>query len=88
LIPLLAIVLRVIAGPRVIDDAYILFRYAQNLLAGNGFVFNPGEPVFGITTPLFGGLLAALAAVSGGTTAPFPDLPRRQRRVDLAPAGC
>ncbi len=74
LIPLLAIVLRVIAGPRVIDDAYILFRYAQNLLAGNGFVFNPGEPVFGITTPLFGGLLAALAAVSGGTAAPFPAL--------------
>jgi hypothetical protein len=74
LIPLLAIVVRVMAGPRVIDDAYILFRYAQNLLAGNGFVFNPGEPVFGITTPLFGGLLAALAAVSGGTGAPFPSL--------------
>ena len=74
LIPLLAIVVRVMAGPRVIDDAYILFRYAQNLLAGNGFVFNPGEPVFGITTPLFGGLLAALGAVSGGTAAPFPAL--------------
>jgi hypothetical protein len=74
LIPLLAIVLRVTAGPRVIDDAYILFRYAQNLLAGNGFVFNPGEAVFGITTPLFGGLLAALGAVSGGTAAPFPSL--------------
>jgi hypothetical protein len=73
-IPLLAIVMRVMAGPRVIDDAYILFRYAQNLLAGNGFVFNPGEPVFGITTPLFGGLLAALGALGGGPAAPFPSL--------------
>jgi hypothetical protein len=74
LIPLLAIVLRVMAGPRVIDDAYIIFRYAQNLLAGQGFVFNPGEPVFGITTPLFGGLLAAVGAFTGGTSAPFPAL--------------
>jgi hypothetical protein len=73
-IPLLAIVMRVLAGPRVIDDAYILFRYAQNLLTGNGLVFNPGEAVFGITTPLFAGLLAALGAVSGGSAAPFPSL--------------
>lgn len=74
LIPLLAIVMRVVAGPRVIDDAYIIFRYAQNLLAGNGLVFNPGEPVFGMTTPLFGGVLAALGAISGGTAAPFASL--------------
>ncbi len=74
LIPLLAIVLRVVAGPRVIDDAYIIFRYAQNLLGGHGFVFNPGQPVFGITTPLFGGLLALLGSVSGAASAPFPAL--------------
>jgi hypothetical protein len=73
-IPLLAVIMRVVAGPRVIDEAYIIFRYAQNLLGGNGFVFNPGEAVFGITTPLFGGLLAALGALSGGTAAPFPTL--------------
>jgi len=66
--------MRVLPGPRVIDDAYIIFRYAQNLLAGNGFVFNPGEPVFGITTPLFGALVALLGLVSGGTQAPFPAL--------------
>jgi hypothetical protein len=71
-IPLLAIVLRVIPGPRVIDDAYIIFRYAQNLLNGNGLVFNPGESVFGITTPLFALLLAVLAAPIGGAAAPFP----------------
>ena len=73
-IPLLAIVLRVIPGPRVIDDAYIIFRYAQNLLNGNGLVFNPGEPVFGITTPLFALLLATLGAPMGGAAAPFPTL--------------
>ncbi|HKY84104.1 MAG TPA: hypothetical protein VJ160_04670 [Anaerolineales bacterium] len=73
-IPLLAIVLRVIPGPRVIDDAYIIFRYAQNLLDGKGLVFNPGEPVFGITTPLFVLLLAGAAFPIGGTAAPFPAL--------------
>lgn len=38
----------------IYDDAFITFRYAQNLAAGNGLVFNPGapwEPVLGTTTP-------------------------------------
>ncbi len=72
LIPLLAVVLRLIPGPRVIDDAYIIFRYAQNVLAGNGLVYNPGEPVFGITTPLFAVLITLLALPTGGVAAPFP----------------
>ncbi len=29
------------------DDAYITFRYADNLLAGESLVFNPGERVLG-----------------------------------------
>jgi hypothetical protein len=28
----------------VAEDAFITFRYAQNLVAGHGFVWNPGEP--------------------------------------------
>lgn len=36
------------------DDAYITLRYARNLIEGNGFVFNPGEWILGITTPLWG----------------------------------
>ncbi len=32
-----------------IDDAYIGFRYARNLLLGRGLVFNPGERVEGVT---------------------------------------
>jgi hypothetical protein len=35
------------------DDAYISFRYAQNLVAGNGFVYNLQEKVLGTTAPLF-----------------------------------
>jgi len=71
-IVLLAVVARLLPGPRTIDDAYITFRYARNILAGNGFVFNPGEHVLGTTTPLFAGLLAALGWFFGGEQAPFP----------------
>ena len=45
------------------DDAYISFRYADNLVNGHGLVFNPGERVEGITnllwTVLFVPVLAA-----------------------------
>ena len=40
---------RLLPGPRTIDDAYITFRYARNILAGNGFVYNTGERVLGTT---------------------------------------
>jgi hypothetical protein len=43
------------------DDAYITFRYARNLAAGLGFVYNAGEPVLGTTTPLYTLVLAGLA---------------------------
>jgi arabinofuranosyltransferase len=36
------------------EDAFISFRYAQNLLAGGGLVFNPdGQRVEGITNLLW-----------------------------------
>lgn len=47
-------------GTFFIDDAYITFRYAENVVAGHGMVFNAGEPVLGTTTPLFAAVLAAL----------------------------
>ncbi len=58
---LLAFALRLIPGPRIIDDAYITFRYAQNLANGAGLVYNPGEMVLGTTTPLYALLLAGLS---------------------------
>ncbi len=42
----------------LIDDAFISFRYAENLAAGNGLVFNPGERVEGYTNFLWTVLLA------------------------------
>jgi len=34
------------------EDALIVLRYARNLAGGEGFVFNVGERVLGVTTPL------------------------------------
>jgi hypothetical protein len=62
---LLAIAARSLPGPRSVDDAYITFRYARNLIAGQGFVYNPGERVLGTTTPLYTLLLAGLALGTG-----------------------
>ncbi|NJM09071.1 hypothetical protein HC891_27060 [Candidatus Gracilibacteria bacterium] len=47
------------------DDAFISFRYAQNLAQGNGLVYNLGERVEGYTNFLWT-LLAALVLVLGG----------------------
>ncbi len=71
-IPLLAFGVRLIPGPRTIDDAYITFRYARNLLDGHGLVYNAGEAVLGTTTPLFAFLLSALGFPIGGSEAAFP----------------
>jgi arabinofuranosyltransferase len=37
----------------VIDDAFISFRYARNLVDGHGLVFNPGEKVEGYSNLLY-----------------------------------
>jgi hypothetical protein len=44
----------------ICDDAFISLRYAENLVAGHGLVFNPGERVEGYTNLLWTLLLAAL----------------------------
>jgi hypothetical protein len=48
------------------EDAFITFQFAKQLAAGQGFVYNPGEPIYGTTTPLFALLLAGWLRV-------FPD---------------
>ncbi|MGD0174967.1 MAG: hypothetical protein ABSC61_11175 [Anaerolineales bacterium] len=72
LVAALAFGLRLLPGPRTIDDAFITFRYARNLLEGSGPVFNPGERVLGTTTPLYMGLLTIVSLPLGGAHAPFP----------------
>ena len=52
-------------GAYSIDDFFITDRYAWNLAHGYGFVFNPGERVFGTTAPGLGLLLAAVSYASG-----------------------
>lgn len=39
--------------PLAAEDAYISFRYARDLVAGHGLVFNPGQRVMGFTSPLW-----------------------------------
>ncbi|MBN2555342.1 MAG: hypothetical protein JXA97_05330 [Anaerolineales bacterium] len=74
LIATVALAARLIPGPRIIDDAYITFRYARNLLGGYGFVYNPGEWVLGTTTPLYALLLSGFGFFFGGIQAPFPEI--------------
>ncbi|MDO8670270.1 MAG: hypothetical protein Q7O66_02425 [Dehalococcoidia bacterium] len=63
LVMALALGARLWFGPQVRDDAYITLRYVQNLLTGNGFVFNTGETVLGTSTPLFAMLLTGPSAL-------------------------
>ena len=66
------IIARLMPGLRTIDDAYITFRYARNLLSGLGFTYNPGEFIQGTTTPLYTLLLTFFGFFAGGPSAPFP----------------
>ncbi len=43
----------------IADDAFISFRYARHLVAGQGLTWNPGERVEGFTNPLWTLLSAA-----------------------------
>ena len=52
-------------GTGPVDDDYICFRYAANLLQGHGLVFNPGQLVEGYSTPLWVFLHAAWQALGG-----------------------
>ncbi|MFZ5981899.1 MAG: hypothetical protein ACOYVF_14860 [Candidatus Zixiibacteriota bacterium] len=47
----------------IADDAFITFRYAENLAAGKGFVYNIGDKVLGTSTPFFTLLLAFFAGL-------------------------
>ncbi|CAN5757352.1 hypothetical protein BH10ACI4_BH10ACI4_15320 [soil metagenome] len=45
------------SGASKIDDSFIYARYVENALAGHGMVFNVGEHVNALTSPLFAYLL-------------------------------
>ena len=48
-----------------LDDSWIHAVFARNLATGNGFSFNPGEPVSGSTGPLYSAILSLLYLVTG-----------------------
>lgn len=58
------------------DDPFIIYRYAQNLATGNGFVYNPGERVLSTTTPLFTMLLAVIYPLADKGHLLWKDLPQ------------
>lgn len=45
------------------DDPFITYRYATNIISGNGFVYNPSERILSTTTPLFTLILALIMAL-------------------------
>ena len=47
------------------EDSFIVFRYSENVVDGNGLVFNEGQPVTALTSPLHAIVAAALYAVTG-----------------------
>jgi arabinofuranosyltransferase len=49
------------------EDAFISLRYAVNWAGGRGLVYNPGEHVFGATTPLYVLLLGLFALLKAGS---------------------
>jgi len=71
---IIAVAARVIPAARTIDDAFITFRYAQNILSGEGFVYNPGEHVLGTTTPLYTLLLVSIGFIHGAEQVPFAEI--------------
>lgn len=50
-------------GLDAVDDAYISFRYAKNLVRGEGLIFNSGERVEGYTNFLWAVLVAPAIAL-------------------------
>lgn len=67
-------------GDWAYDDPFITYRYAQNLLAGSGFVYNPGQYILSTTTPLFAFLLALFGNI-------WPDLPHLANLIGVISLG-
>jgi arabinofuranosyltransferase len=57
--------LTLVCSPFIIDDAFISFRYAENLARGHGLVFNPGERVEGYTNFLWVVMIAGVNMLGG-----------------------
>lgn len=63
LILILMLLLELVFLGYLVDDSFISYRYAENLTAGNGLVFNPGERLEGYSNFLWVVLLAAFKSL-------------------------
>lgn len=54
-----------VTGFVLVDDAYITLRYAKNFNEAGALVYNSGEWVFGVTSPLWGIVTSGLYAIFG-----------------------
>jgi len=54
-----------VSGTDISEDAYIIFRYAENIAKGNGFVWNPGDEWIWGSTSLTWTLLLSLFSLFG-----------------------
>ncbi len=59
-----ALLLGMALHPLAVDDAFITYRFARNLAAGNGFTYNVGRPILSTTAPLYA-LILSVAAFLG-----------------------
>ena len=64
-----ALVMGVSMHPLAVDDAFITYRYAQNLASGYGFTYNVGQPVLSTTAPLYALVLSAGAFLGASVPA-------------------
>lgn len=71
LVAIAAGVARSLPEPRTIDDAFITFRYSRNIVAGEGFVYNPGTRTLGTTTPFYTLLMAGIGALTSSGAYPW-----------------
>nr|MBC8437242.1 hypothetical protein [Planctomycetota bacterium] len=46
------------------EDAFIVYRYSENLIHGNGLVFNSGEYVSALTSPLHALIVSVLYGIT------------------------
>ena len=81
----LAVVVHSVAAVSPYDDAFITFRYVHNVAEGRGAVYNTGERVFGISTPLYGAWLTLLHLSITGVE--LPVLAARSNLLFLVAAG-
>ena len=51
--------------PTIVDDAFITYRYAQNLAAGRGMIFNPHERILGTTSPIYAVIMSVVIELGG-----------------------